>query len=56
MVKKVIGGILMGIGVFIALVLFTYGGPIFPHILGPVVFVSLGAFLAFFKRKEKQAS
>jgi hypothetical protein len=54
--KKVIGVILMVVGVFIALVLFTYGGPILPHIIGPVVFVSLGAFLLWFKRKEKHAS
>jgi hypothetical protein len=53
MVKKVIGIILMLVGVFVALVLFTYGGPIFPHIIGPVVFVSLGAFLVWFRRKEK---
>lgn len=53
MVKKVIGIILMVLGVLIALVLLTYGGPIFPHITGPVVFVSLGAFLVWFKRKEK---
>ena len=53
MVKKIVGVLLLVFGVFIALVLFTYGGPIFPHIIGPVVFVSLGAFLLLFKRKEK---
>jgi hypothetical protein len=52
MVKKVLGIILMIIGVFIALVLFM-SGTIFPHIIGPVVFVSLGAFLIWSKRKEK---
>lgn len=52
MVKKVIGIILMLVGVFIALVLFM-SGAIFPHITGPVVFVALGAFLILFKRKEK---
>jgi hypothetical protein len=54
MFKKVLGTILLVIGVFIALILFTYGGPIFPHIIGPVVFVTLGASLLLFKRKEKQ--
>jgi hypothetical protein len=53
MLKKVLGIILMLVGVFIALVLFI-SGTIFPHILGPVVFVSLGAFLVWFKRKGKQ--
>jgi hypothetical protein len=53
MIKKIIGVLLLVIGVFIALVLFTYGGPIFPHILGPVVFVTLGAVLLLLKRKEK---
>ena len=42
----------MVLGVFVALVLFM-SGTIFPHIIGPVVFVSLGAFLVWFKRKEK---
>ncbi len=52
MLKKAIGIILMLVGVFIALVLFM-SGTIFPHIIGPAVFVSLGAFLLLYKRKEK---
>jgi len=52
MVKKIVGVILLVLGVFIALVLLTYGGQIFPHIVGPMMFVSLGVFLLL-KRKEK---
>ncbi len=53
MVKKVLGVILMLVGVFIALVLFTYGGPIFPHLSGPIIFVTIGAILLLVKPKEK---
>ena len=53
MVKKVIGVILIILGVFIALVLFTYGGPIFPHLFGPIIFVTIGTILLLVKRKEK---
>jgi hypothetical protein len=52
MFKQIIGAVLLIVGVFIALVLFTYGGPIFPHIIGPVIFVTSGATLLLFKRKE----
>jgi hypothetical protein len=55
MVKKVIGISLMVLGSFIALVLFTYGGPIFPHITGPVLLLSVGAALVWIQRKGKQA-
>jgi len=51
MLKKGIAIFLLVLGVFVALVLFTYGGPIFPHILGPIVFVGLGAFLLLYKRQ-----
>ena len=50
MVKKIIGIILLVLAVFVALVLFTYGGPIFPHITGPIVFAAIGAFLLLYKR------
>ena len=56
MVKKIVGIGLMMVGVLIALVLLTYGGPVFPHIIGPVVFVTIGIFLFAFKRKGKQIS
>jgi hypothetical protein len=53
MTKKIIGAVLLILGVFIALVLLTYGGPVFPHISGPVVFVTAGAFLLLPQRKGK---
>ena len=53
MVTKIVGVILLVLGVFIALVLFTYGGPIFPHLIGPVVFVTIGAILLLFKHQEQ---
>lgn len=54
MIKKVIGIILMVIGVFIALVLMTYGGPVFPHIIGPVVLVTIGAILLLMRKKRTE--
>ena len=51
MIKKIIGVILLVLGVFVGLVLFTYGGPIFPHIIGPVIFVTIGVILLLFKRR-----
>ena len=53
MVKKIISGSLLIIGIFVALVLFTYGGPAFPHIIGPIVFVGLGLYLLLYKRTDK---
>ena len=52
MVQKIIGAILLVLGVFIALILFTYGGPIFPHLIGPVIFGAIGAYLLLYKRKQ----
>ena len=51
MVKNIIGTIFLILGVFIALVLFTYGGPVFPHLVGPIAMVAIGLFLIFIKRK-----
>jgi len=51
MVKKIIGTILLILGVFIALVLFTYGGPVLPHLVGPIVMAAIGLILIFIKRK-----
>lgn len=53
MIRKIIGAILLILGVLVALVLFTYGGPVFPHLFGPIVFVAIGVFLLFFKREGK---
>lgn len=51
MARKIIGTILLLVGGLIAIVLLTYGGPVFPHIVGPIAFVTVGAFLLFYKRK-----
>ena len=52
MSKKIIGSILLVVGVFIGFVL-LYSGSIFPHMIGPIVFVSAGAFLLLYKGKQK---
>lgn len=55
MVKKIVGVILLGVAVFVALVLFTYGGPVFPHIVGPLGFGLVGALLLLSAHREKRA-
>lgn len=54
MLTKIIAIALLIIGVFIALVLFTYGGPILPHIIGPGVLVLAGTSLLWFTRTKPQ--
>jgi hypothetical protein len=51
MVRKIIGTALLLIGGLIAAILFTYGGPVFPHISGPIVLGAIGTFLLVYKRK-----
>jgi hypothetical protein len=52
MVKKIIAYVLLGIAVVVATVLFTYGGPIFPHISGPIVMVVVGGVLLLVPGKK----
>jgi hypothetical protein len=52
-IKKIIGWILLGIGLLGAAVLLTYGGPVFPHIFGPSIVVVIGAVMLLFKQKVK---
>lgn len=51
MVRKIIGTVLFLVAGLIAVILFTYGGPIFPHISGPIVLGAIGAFVLVNKRK-----
>ncbi len=51
MAKKIIGTILFVVGGALIVVLLTYGGPVFPHIIGPGLLVLIGAILLTVKRK-----
>jgi hypothetical protein len=51
MVRKIIGTVLLLVAGLIAAILFTYGGPVFPHITGPIVFGAIGIFLLVYKTK-----
>lgn len=42
MIRNIIGWALLAVAVLITFVLLTYGGPVFPHIIGPVVFAVIG--------------
>ncbi len=50
MIRKIAGGLLLTVGVLVGLMLLTYGGPVFPHIIGPTVLVLIGAALLWLKR------
>jgi hypothetical protein len=45
MIKKICGYILLGLGTVIGYILLTYGGPVLPHFVGPVVMVAGGMAL-----------
>jgi hypothetical protein len=51
MTRKNIGIALILVGVFGMIVLLTYGGPVLPHIVGPIVVTAIGLAAVFFKKK-----
>lgn len=53
MTKKIIAIVLLVIGALGMIVLLTYGGAVFPHIIGPTVVAAIGAFMLLYKRKVK---
>jgi predicted membrane channel-forming protein YqfA (hemolysin III family) len=56
MVRKAIGIILMIAAGVLAIMLLTYGGPIMPHILGPITLAIAGVlFLAIRKKADHPA-
>jgi hypothetical protein len=60
MVQKIIGiaqvvtgSILVAIGGFFIIVLLTGGGPILPHIVGPISVALIGTLLLVLRRRTK---
>ena len=53
MTRKVIGTVLLVIGVLGSIVLLTYGGPVLPHIVGPMVVAVIGLVVFFYTGKAK---
>jgi hypothetical protein len=51
MTRKIIGTVLLVIGVLGCIVLLTYGGPVLPHIVGPATLAVIGAIVLLFKKK-----
>jgi hypothetical protein len=51
--QVVIGIILVAIGGFFIIVLLTGGGPILPHIVGPITVAVIGTLLLVFRRRVK---
>lgn len=55
MVRKVVGAVLAVLGSVIAIVLLAGGGPLLPHIIGPIVLVTVGAVLILVKGTTRQS-
>jgi hypothetical protein len=53
MIRKIIGTTLVIVGVVVAVLLLTYGGPILPHIIGPITGMVVGVALLAYKGKAK---
>lgn len=54
MVRTIIGWALLAVATLITLVLLTYGGPVFPHIIGPVVLALLGGGVLLTKKLSRR--
>ena len=52
MIKKFFAYVLLGIAVVITTFLFTYGGPVLPHVIGPAVMAIAGAVMLLVPRKK----
>ncbi|MCL4528442.1 MAG: hypothetical protein M1282_03405 [Chloroflexi bacterium] len=53
MARKIIAIVLLVLGASGIIVLLTYGGAVFPHIIGPTVVAAIGAFLLLYQGKKK---
>jgi hypothetical protein len=45
MIRKILGAVLLVVGGLIGLILLTYGGPVWPHLVGPMMLTATGAIL-----------
>jgi len=53
MLRKIIGTILVILGVLGVMVLIFGGGPILPHIIGPIALTIIGTLILVLKSKAK---
>ena len=56
MIRKIIGTILIIVASIIFIVLLTYGGPIVPHIIGPITLTIIGVILLTFTKKSDNST
>ncbi len=54
MLRKIVGIGLLVVGAVIFLVLLMSGGPIFPHVIGPLVLAVVGVLLLRYRSKSKE--
>ena len=53
MLRNISAVVLLAIGGLIGLVLLTYGGPVWPHLTGPIVLIGAGLVVLLYKRRKK---
>ncbi len=56
MIRKAIGTILVVVASVLAISLLTGGGPILPHIIGPIALAVIGVILLTFKKKADHSA
>ena len=54
MLRNIIGWALLAVAVLITLVLLTYGGPVLPHIIGPVALAIVGGGVLLTKKLSQR--
>ena len=50
MIRKALGAGLLAVGGLIGLILLTYGGPVWPHLVGLIGLTGAGALLLAYRR------
>jgi hypothetical protein len=56
MIRKAIGIILVSLAAVITVLLVTGGGPLVPHMIGPITLAAIGVFLLAFNRNAKRSA
>lgn len=56
MIRRTIGTILVVVASVLTFMLVTGGGPIFPHIIGPITLAVIGVILLTLKKKANDSA
>ncbi len=55
MMRKIVGAVLAALGCVMAILLLTGGGPLLPHIIGPIILITAGMLQIFVTGSTRQA-